>query len=54
VVPDPARVAGERVLVFDDVYTEGLTILEVARALRLAGAAEVSQIVLARQPWGRR
>jgi predicted amidophosphoribosyltransferase len=54
IVPDHARVAGERVLVFDDVYTEGLTILEVARALRLAGAAEVSQIVLARQPWGRR
>jgi predicted amidophosphoribosyltransferase len=54
VVAEPARVAGERVLVFDDVYTEGLTILEVARSLRLAGAAEVSQIVLARQPWGRR
>ena len=53
-VSDPARVAGQRVLVFDDVYTEGLTILEVARALRLAGAVEVSEIVLARQPWGRR
>jgi predicted amidophosphoribosyltransferase len=53
-VPDPGRIAGQRVLVYDDVYTEGLTILEVARALRLVGAAEVSQIVLARQPWGRR
>ena len=36
---------------FDDVFTEGFTIREVARALRLAGAVEVSEIVLAREPW---
>jgi predicted amidophosphoribosyltransferase len=51
-VPDPAQVRGKRILVFDDVYTEGLTIREVARSLRLAGASEVSEIVLARQPYG--
>ncbi len=50
-VPDPARVAGQRILVFDDVFTEGFTIREVARALTEAGAAEVSEIVLARQPY---
>lgn len=44
-------VEGKRVLVLDDVYTEGLTIREVALALRAAGAVEVSEIVLARQPY---
>jgi predicted amidophosphoribosyltransferase len=52
-VPDPARVAGRRILVFDDVFTEGFTIREVAKALIEAGAAEVSQVVLARQPFRR-
>jgi predicted amidophosphoribosyltransferase len=51
-VPAPQRVQGKRVLVFDDVFTEGFTIREVARALRDAGAAEVSEVVLARQPYG--
>jgi predicted amidophosphoribosyltransferase len=51
-VPDPARVAGQRVLVVDDVFTEGSTLREVARALMLAGAVEVAGLVLARQPWG--
>jgi predicted amidophosphoribosyltransferase len=50
-VPDPDRVDGTRVLIIDDVFTEGFTIREVARALRGAGAAEVSEIVLAREPW---
>jgi predicted amidophosphoribosyltransferase len=49
-VPNPTRVAGKRVLVFDDVFTEGFKIREVARALILAGAAEVSEVVLARVP----
>jgi predicted amidophosphoribosyltransferase len=52
VVTDPALIVGKRILVFDDVYTEGLTLREVARVLRLAGAVEVSQVVLARQPYG--
>lgn len=51
-VPDDGRVRGKRVLVFDDVFTEGFTIREVARALRNAGAVEVSEVVLARQPYG--
>ena len=50
-VPHPEEVRGKRILVYDDVYTEGLTLREVARALREAGAAEVSEIVLARQPY---
>ena len=51
-VPDPDRVAGRRILVVDDVFTEGSTLREVARALLLSGAVEVAGIALARQPWG--
>jgi predicted amidophosphoribosyltransferase len=51
VVRRPELVRGRRVLVFDDVYTEGLTIREIALALRAAGAVEVSEVVLARQPY---
>lgn len=50
VVPEPDKVAGKRILVFDDVFTEGFRIREVARALIHAGARDVSEIVLARQP----
>lgn len=50
-VPDQSLVRGKRILVYDDVYTEGLTLREVARALRNVGAIEVSEIVLARQPY---
>lgn len=50
-VPDPDLVRGKRILVYDDVYTEGLTLREVARSLRDADAVEVSEIVLARQPY---
>jgi predicted amidophosphoribosyltransferase len=50
-VPDPDRVEGRRILVFDDVFTEGFTIREVARTLIEAGALEVSEVVLARQPF---
>jgi predicted amidophosphoribosyltransferase len=48
----PELVAGQRILVFDDVFTEGFTIREVALALRREGAVEVSEVVLARQPYG--
>jgi predicted amidophosphoribosyltransferase len=51
VIPHPGEVIGKRVLVIDDVFTEGFTLREVARALRLAGASEVSEVVLAREPW---
>lgn len=50
-VPDPARVIGKRVLVYDDVLTSGETLNAIAGALRHAGAAEVSGVVLARQTW---
>lgn len=51
-VTDPGLVAGKRILVFDDVFTIGLTLREVARVLRVAGALEVCGLTLARQPWG--
>jgi predicted amidophosphoribosyltransferase len=50
-VPDPARVRGRQILVLDDVFTDGSTLREVALVLRDAGAAGVSGLVLARQPW---
>jgi predicted amidophosphoribosyltransferase len=51
VVPVPAAVEGRSILVFDDVFTDGSTLREVARSLLLAGASRVGGIVLARQPW---
>jgi predicted amidophosphoribosyltransferase len=51
-VRKPELVDGARILVFDDVFTEGFTIRQVARALKEAGAVEVSEIVLARQAYG--
>jgi predicted amidophosphoribosyltransferase len=53
-VPDRSRVEGLRILVVDDVFTEGSTLREVARALMLSGAVEVAGLALARQPWGTR
>lgn len=53
-VTDPARVQSKVVLVVDDTFTDGLTLREVARALRLqGGASEVHGVTLARQPYGR-
>lgn len=49
-VPRPNAVAGLRIIVVDDVFTEGFTIREVARAFKRAGATEVSEVVLAREP----
>ncbi len=49
--PDAAALAGRRVLVIDDVFTEGSTLREVARAMVRAGADEVAGLALARQPW---
>jgi predicted amidophosphoribosyltransferase len=51
-VPEPERVVGKRVLVFDDIYSEGFSLREMARVLRLAGAAEVAGLVLARRKGG--
>lgn len=53
-VPDQSRTKGRRIVVVDDVFTDGLTMREVARALRIQGsAAEVQGVTLARQPFGR-
>jgi predicted amidophosphoribosyltransferase len=51
-VPDPARVAGRRVLVVDDVYSEGFSLREMARVLVRSGAAEVAGLVFARRKGG--
>ncbi|GAC1319674.1 MAG: hypothetical protein NVSMB12_19030 [Acidimicrobiales bacterium] len=48
-VVEPDRVVGRRILVVDDVFTDGSTLREVALALRRAGAAAVSGLVLARR-----
>lgn len=54
-VADPRRISGLRVLVFDDVFTDGCTLNECARALRLQGGArEVCGVSLCRQPWRER
>ena len=51
-VPEPERVAGRRVLVLDDVYSEGFSLREMARALRGAGAEEVAGLVFTRRKGG--
>ncbi|MGH9115778.1 MAG: phosphoribosyltransferase family protein, partial [Acidimicrobiales bacterium] len=50
-VPSPVLVDGARILVLDDVLTEGGTLREAARALRRAGAREVAGLVLVRPAW---
>lgn len=54
VVDEPRLVEGSRVLVVDDVFTDGCTLSEMARVLRRAGALEVAGLVLARLPWAGR
>ena len=44
----PARIAGRRVLLVDDVFTTGATVREGARTLLAAGAARVTVYTLAR------
>jgi predicted amidophosphoribosyltransferase len=47
-VASAGQVTGRRVLVLDDVFTEGATLREAAFALRAAGAEEVAGLVVAR------
>lgn len=49
----PVSVRGSRILVVDDIFTDGLSLNEVARALRLTGAIQVCGLTLARTPWRR-
>jgi predicted amidophosphoribosyltransferase len=51
VVPDPSRVAGKEIMVYDDVFTSGNTLNAVARRLKASGAAAVYGLTLARQTW---
>jgi predicted amidophosphoribosyltransferase len=48
-VTNQTAVAGKNVLVFDDIFTSGLTLNEVAGCLREAGAEWVCGVSLARQ-----
>ena len=51
-VPDPARIAGRSVLVYDDICTTGGQLDVVAGCLLdQGGAARVEGVVLARAPW---
>jgi predicted amidophosphoribosyltransferase len=51
-VPSARRVAGQKILVIDDIFTDGHTLYEVARALRNAGASRVCGLTLGRQQYG--
>jgi len=54
VVPRPDRIAGRDILVYDDIFTDGHTLNEVARALiRQGGAKSVCGVTLMRQPFGK-
>jgi len=51
-VPDPARTTGKEILVYDDVFTDGQTLNEVARCLiDEGGATRVCGVTLMRQPF---
>lgn len=51
-LPEPARIQGKRILVYDDVCTTGSQLNEVAGYLiEQGGAVEVNAVVLARAPW---
>ena len=54
-IPDPARIAGKFVLVYDDICTTGGQLDTVAAALLDDGGAQrVEGVVLGRAPWRRR
>jgi predicted amidophosphoribosyltransferase len=50
-VAAPTLVNGAAILVYDDVFTDGLNINAVARKLREAGVEVVCQVTLARERW---
>jgi predicted amidophosphoribosyltransferase len=50
-VPDTIRIAGKKILIFDDVFTDGLTLNELARALRGVQASLVCGVSLARSTY---
>jgi predicted amidophosphoribosyltransferase len=53
-VTNVARTRNKSIVVVDDVFTDGLTLNEVARVLKVQGeAAAVVGVTLSRQPWRR-
>jgi predicted amidophosphoribosyltransferase len=51
-IPNPAFTEGREILVYDDVFTDGFTLREVARCLKEEGGASwVCGVSLTRQPW---
>jgi predicted amidophosphoribosyltransferase len=51
-IPDASRTHGVDILVYDDVFTDGFTLREVARALIVDGGAKsVCGVTLTRQPF---
>lgn len=49
-VAQPERVAGQQILLLDDVITTGTTVAEAARTLLAAGALDVRVLAVARVP----
>jgi predicted amidophosphoribosyltransferase len=53
-IPRPSRTRSKAILVYDDVFTDGFTLREVARCLReQGGASVVCGVTLTRQAWNR-
>ncbi|WP_405146446.1 hypothetical protein OG589_04600 [Sphaerisporangium sp. NBC_01403] len=50
-VPDPSRVRGQSIMVYDDVFTGGNTLNAVAKRLKANGASKVYGLTLARAQW---
>ncbi|REJ75624.1 MAG: ComF family protein [Acidobacteria bacterium] len=50
-VAKPRRIAEERVILVDDVFTTGSTASACAQTLKASAAAEVNVLTLARTPW---
>ncbi|MFG1755730.1 ComF family protein [Streptosporangium sandarakinum] len=50
-VPDPVRVSGQSIMVYDDVFTGGHTLNAVAKRLKVNGANKVYGLTLARAQW---
>jgi len=50
-ITEPQKIAGRQVLVYDDVFTTGLTLQTVATRLRASGATAVCGVSLVRAPF---
>ena len=51
VVPEPSRISGRHILLYDDICTTGTQLDTVAGCLLDHGASRVDAVVLARAPW---